>query len=87
MSTLCHSYAFDYQQRVLKTFPGNFLLGSKYGSQLCFNKVMSLMSLQTFLATIVHLKYELFTDFSKLFLVSTQLFYQLLFTQAAAKLI
>ena len=22
LSSLCHSYGFDYQQRVLKTFPG-----------------------------------------------------------------
>ena len=31
LSTLCHSCGFDYQQRVLKTFPGPGYLRSEYG--------------------------------------------------------
>ena len=31
LSTLCHSWRFDYQQRVLKTFPGPGYLSSEDG--------------------------------------------------------
>ena len=50
---------------------------------VCLNKVMYLIIFKCFLVSIVHFKHEIFTDISKLFLVSTLFPCQLLSIQTA----